>query len=87
MGTITLPGPCATHVAVGMGEGVNVGVTVFVGVTEAVTVGGGGGVDVDVGNGVGEMGVPPQAVNSKIVPRVNIKIFFIQFLDWVIKIP
>jgi hypothetical protein len=39
---------------------------------------------VDVRDGVGVTGVPPQAVNSKIVPRVNINIFFIHILDWVI---
>jgi hypothetical protein len=58
---------------------VNVGAEVRVRVTEAVTVGG-RGVPVDVGCGVGGMGVPPQAVNRKIVPRVSINIFFIQIL-------
>jgi hypothetical protein len=68
-----------------MGEGVKVGVMDAVGVTEAVTVGGRGEfVQVGTGVAVGGMGVPPQAVNSKIVPRVNINIFFIQFLDRVI---
>jgi hypothetical protein len=68
-----------------MGEGVKVGVMEAVGVTVAVSVGG-RGVFVDVGAGVdvGGTGVPPQAVNSKIVPRVSINIFFIQFLDRVI---
>jgi hypothetical protein len=68
-----------------MGEDVNVVVTEAVRVTEAVTVGG-RGVSVDVGSGVGigVGGVPPQAVNSKIVPRVSINIFFIPILDGVI---
>jgi hypothetical protein len=72
-------------VAVGVGEDVNVGVTEVVRVTEAVTVGG-RGVSVEVGSGVGKgVGVvPPQAVNSKIVPRVSINIFFIPILDGVI---
>jgi len=76
----TSPGPCTTHVAVGVGvrvgveDGVNVAVGVKVWVAVAVSVGG-RGVDVEAGN-VAETGIPPQAVNSRIIPSICNGIFF-----------
>jgi hypothetical protein len=72
-------------VEVNVGEGVEVEVGVKVRVAEAVSVGG-RSVSVEVEN-VAVTGILPQAVKSKMLPNVSIKIFFIKFLEWMIEIP
>src|SRR5258706_2414559 len=72
-----------------MGVDVEAGVNVGVGEANLIEE---RGVSVDSGDAVATgstnvTGVPPQAVKSKIVPRINVKNFFIKFLKWMMEIP
>ena len=70
-----------------MGDAVAVEVGAEVGVWVAGTVAvEGRGEAVEAGT-VAVTGIFPQAVKNKINPNVNVKIFFINFLEWMIEIP